>query len=530
MERFKAFRLVSTAERDLIAASPDTTAVAYAYMVVAFKIKADSTGARLVDPHRTRFTVADPGGGKEGLHVYAGCVGAATGRVATQLGLNRGAIFDSIDNEAAYFKAPKSRGREIFVWVAPWMGPYGFPQFDAIIGTRNCIPVTGNVPGICDAGASWQLCLHGFYRKKMKMIQAAYDPQLFSLDDAGEQLTPWTHVDDTRYFATTQRLRRHLLLNWANEFNEELEPGALDEQVVPSSLCEDFTGLRFRRVDESTMEITCTGAIKALAQLLLDHPLPAGMHASCPLSPESLTALGSEELKNALAADDPILHVSRRLGGIAAFVVTTVRADSYTSFSIIAKNLNPQRLTTTAWRELLRLCHYLVATIDMPLTLRKSNGQLIGYVDSSLCNLRGSRSLGGHVLLEEGSGAVLWRSSPSPRTFDASGAAELFQASRAVKGVIGMRLLYRELGATQTAPTPLRTDAKVLVDGARCQKVSQESKWVATRYAMVREAQEDGSLVLVQWPTAENAAGLFTKPLTGEAFTRHRAIVLGLRG
>ena len=101
-------------------------------------------------------------------------------------------------------------------------------------------------------------------------------------------------------------------------------------------------------------------------------------------------------------------------------------------------------------------------------------------------------------------------------------AAELFQASRAVKDVIGMRLLYRELGATQTAPTPLRTDAKVLVDGARCQKVSQESKWVATRYAMVREAQEDGSLVLVQWPTAENAADLFTKPLMGDPALRDR--------
>jgi hypothetical protein len=410
------------------------------------------------------------------------------------------------------------------------MEPYGFPQFDAVTGKRNFIHLLGNVPGLCDAAVSWQLRLHGFYRDSMKMTQAAYDPQLFTLDDAGDQLALWTHVDDTRFFATAQRLRRHFLLKWATEFDEELEPGALDEHVIPSSLCEDFTGLRFHRVNETTIEITCIGAIKALEQLLQDHPLPAGMHASCPLSPESLTALSSEELETALAADDPILHVARRLGGVSAFVVTTVRADSYTGFSIIARNLNPQRLTTTTWRELLRLCHYLVATIDMPLTLRKSSGQLIGYVDSSLCNLRGSRSLGGHVLLEPGSGAILWRCAPSPKTFDASGAAELFQASRAAKDVVGMRLLYRELGAAQATPTPIRTDAKVLIDGARCQKVSQESKWVATRYAKVREAQEDGSLALVQWLSAENAADLFTKPLTGEAFARHRALVLGLRG
>ena len=75
-----------------------------------------------------------------------------------------------------------------------------------------------------------------------------------------------------------------------------------------------------------------------------------------------------------------------------------------------------------------------------------------------------------------------------PKTVDSSGAAEVLQASRAAKDVVGMRILYKELGATQATPLPLRTDAKVLVDGARCQRVSQESKRVAARYIMVREA------------------------------------------
>ncbi len=109
--------------------------------------------------------------------------------------------------------------------------------------------------------------------------------------------------------------RSRFLLHWANEFNEELEPGALDERVIPSSLCEDFTGLRFRRVNETTIEITCSGAIKSLEELLRDHPLPTGMHASCPLSPEALTALASEVLPSALAAQvrAPFSRTSSRL-------------------------------------------------------------------------------------------------------------------------------------------------------------------------------------------------------------------------
>jgi len=74
----------------------------------------------------------------------------------------------------------------------------------------------------------------------------------------------------------------------------------------------------------------------------------------------------------------------------------------------------------------------------------------------------------------------------------------------------------------------LHTDAKVLVDGARCRKVSKEMKFVATRYAMARKLEADGATVFVKIDTEKNGSDLLTKPLAGRTFVCHRAAILGL--
>jgi hypothetical protein len=78
-------------------------------------------------------------------------------------------------------------------------------------------------------------------------------------------------------------------------------------------------------------------------------------------------------------------------------------------------------------------------------------------------------------------------------------------------------------------PTPLHTDAKVVVDAVKNKRVSSEAKWVAPRYAMVRKAVDDGAVEIKKVDTRVNRADIFTKPLVGPIFIQHRAAVLGLR-
>ncbi len=51
---------------------------------------------------------------------------------------------------------------------------------------------------------------------------------------------------------------------------------------------------------------------------------------------------------------------------------------------------------------------------------------------------------------------------------------------------------------------------------------------MATRYAMIRWGLARKTIRLMKVPAADNVADIVTKCLTGAAFIRHRATILGL--
>ena len=95
-----------------------------------------------------------------------------------------------------------------------------------------------------------------------------------------------------------------------------------------------------------------------------------------------------------------------------------------------------------------------------------------------------------------------------------------------------MRIYLRELGQAHLVdePTPVFTDAQVVLDGTKCLRVSNASKWMCTRYAMVRQAEENGAALPTKCATETNDADIFTKPLTGAAFVRAQASIMGHDG
>ena len=93
---------------------------------------------------------------------------------------------------------------------------------------------------------------------------------------------------------------------------------------------------------------------------------------------------------------------------------------------------------------------------------------------------------------------------------DSTAHSELVQYVRATMGVIGMRIYLKELGLGHLvdAPTPIFTDAQVVLDGTHCRRVSRAAKWMATRYAMVRQAEDDGSTVAMKCASELNDADI----------------------
>ena len=85
----------------------------------------------------------------------------------------------------------------------------------------------------------------------------------------------------------------------------------------------------------------------------------------------------------------------------------------------------------------------------------------------------------------------------------------------AYKRILGLRTLLADLnfGLEPVGPTPLYTDSKSLADGQACERTDKNSRWMATRYAMVRWGIECGSIDLRLVTGEENCAGIFTKAL-----------------
>ena len=77
-------------------------------------------------------------------------------------------------------------------------------------------------------------------------------------------------------------------------------------------------------------------------------------------------------------------------------------------------------------------------------------------------------------------------------------------------------------------PTEIFLDARAALDGAGSEKVSKAMKFMAARYAMMRQAAEAGQVSLQKIETTLNVADLFTKPLVGGTFVRLRDRVMGV--
>ena len=94
-----------------------------------------------------------------------------------------------------------------------------------------------------------------------------------------------------------------------------------------------------------------------------------------------------------------------------------------------------------------------------------------------------------------------------------------------------MRIMNAELGVLDTTEaTDLFMDAEVVPAGVAMDRVSRESRYLATRLAMLRQAVADGVIILRKIDTKTNPADIFTKPLVEKTPRRLRAMSPGHHG
>ena len=72
------------------------------------------------------------------------------------------------------------------------------------------------------------------------------------------------------------------------------------------------------------------------------------------------------------------------------------------------------------------------------------------------------------------------------------------------------------------------TDAEAVINGTGAERMTKSSRWLATRYALLRWVDFCRIARTAKVGTAFNCGDIITKCLTGLLFFRHRARVLGM--
>ena len=503
--------------------------------------KTDPDGNAREDGVCNKFRVSISEGGRGDINVltHSSCADDISNRLISVLAPVIDAEQTSIDVGGAYFHGTPPTmdegGRRLYAVVPSWLAEFGpYPERTST-GRRNLLLITGNMPGRCDAGRIWQARFDIFLRA-YGLRQLVTDLRIWVLKSVRGILLIHDHVDDSRLTTTTPEARSHFYLAWAVEFNSPPEP---------LELSENFTGLRHHRVGTRGVEISCLGVIKSLAELLEPYPIGGSMPCDVPLPADALRRLqeGPSAL-NPLCPD--LVLIAQKIGGTIGFVTNMVRCDAHFGYCVISRYLNVGRLTKLAFRLLCRLGQYIVATKDLCLTLAAPIGPpgeldlFSVYTDSSHGNAENGRSYGGYLLLCEGPvapemqdrGAFAWKVEAPPDADDSSGAAELKMVARAIKYTIAARTIQRDLdiGIAPSHPTTIYTDAEAVVQGRGGERMTKSTRWLGTRYAMIRWVEYCRIARMAQLGSAYNCGEIMTKCLVGPLFFRHRARVLGLEG
>jgi hypothetical protein len=510
-------------------------AVVLGHLVVPFKEKLDALGNFLKAASRITFSDKLP----TAIETFATCADPATIRYLAQVTANLGGEHVTNDVAGAYYygtPTPVERGgRAIFARIPPGFEQFGYPPVDPVTGERMIFHITGNLPGIRDAGVIWDREYTGFLLSE-GFTQSVVDRRVFfkfspdapdkgakPLPGGGSIIVVGVVVDDSWFTSTNSKLLKDFMGRWSSRFKSSVDANP--------SLKSDFAGIHFETtVDNAgrkTTTLSCDKSIDNLEKRMESYPPHANSVTSTPMAADGLGLLYAEP-----SDDNPLLgpekvSEARQLLGMCGWITGSVRADAHFTYVALSQRIG-HHLTRNVWNALLRLCHYLVNTRDKVITYNPSpaTSSWRADVDSSLINAPGGGSFGGYTLYFPGSGPFVWNCTVPRKLTDSSGGAELVMSTMAVKAILGWRILMRELRLGNGKPTELRMDATAALLGTAREKVAKNMRYLAVRYAMVRDAVNAGEIVLSKVSTSANRADALTKPVP-LAMRRHYDTLMG---
>uniref|UniRef100_A0A2N9FYY5 Integrase catalytic domain-containing protein n=1 Tax=Fagus sylvatica TaxID=28930 RepID=A0A2N9FYY5_FAGSY len=142
---------------------------------------------------------------------------------------------------------------------------------------------------------------------------------------------------------------------------------------------------------------------------------------------------------------------------------------------------------------------------------------VVGYVDANYTGeVDDRRSTTGYVFTLSG-GPICWKSTLQSIVAMSTTEAEYMAVAEAVKEVLWLKGLVKELGLNQGG-VQMHCDSQSAIYLAKNQVYHARTKHINVRFHKIRELIVTGDIILEKVHTSENAADMLTKPVTATKF------------
>jgi hypothetical protein len=179
----------------------------------------------------------------------------------------------------------------------------------------------------------------------------------------------------------------------------------------------------------------------------------------------------------------------------------------------------------------MRVLRYLKGTIHMGITYSRglpNANRLLGWADADWAACTATRrSTSGYISTLNG-GALSWKCRQQKSVATSTSEAEYVAASRASDDILYLRRVLEEAGHKQVTPTPLYEDNRSCRMMSENPVSNDRSKHIDYRVHALRERVKEGVVRLIDCPTTDMLADIFTKNLPAPAFQRHAIVMSGL--
>ncbi|KAE8655249.1 hypothetical protein F3Y22_tig00117034pilonHSYRG01568 [Hibiscus syriacus] len=278
----------------------------------------------------------------------------------------------------------------------------------------------------------------------------------------------------------------------------------VDDMLIAAKNMDDVIGLKTllsQEFDMKDLERFAMSSAKPVSTPLANHFKLSS--EQCPKTDKE-----AEDMKK-----DPYSNVV----GCLMYAMVCTRPDLAHVVSQVCKYIS--KPGKQHWEAVKWIFRYLKGTVGHGIVFgsQRDNPLVVGYVDSDYAgDLDNRRSTTGYVFTL-GGGPICWKSTVQSVVALSTTEAEYMAAAEAVKEALWLTGLVKELGVHQGG-VQLLCDNQSAIHLAKNQVYRARTKHIDVRFHKIRELVVSEEILFQKVHTDENAADMFTKPVTTDKY------------